>query len=73
MWDRILKGWTFQRAFYLLVGGAISVYSLLQQEWIGLAIGSYFGAMGLFSFGCAAGNCAGGTCGPAETDTESKY
>ncbi len=27
------------------------------QQWYAIAIGVYFAAMGLFAFGCAAGNC----------------
>jgi hypothetical protein len=29
---------------------------------VGLALGIYVAAMGLFSFGCAAGNCTGPNC-----------
>jgi len=29
----------------------------MAQEWIGTFIGIYFASMGLFAFGCAAGQC----------------
>ncbi len=60
--ERILTGWTFTRAFYLLAGSAMLVFSFLDKQWFGVAIGTYFAAMGLFAFGCAAGNCFGGNC-----------
>lgn len=36
----------------------------MDKQWMGVALGTYFAAMGLFAFGCAAGNCFGGYCGP---------
>jgi hypothetical protein len=30
----------------------------LDKEWIGMSLGAYFFAMGLFGFGCAGGNCS---------------
>ena len=36
--------------------------SALTQEWVGVVFGGYFAAMGVFAFGCAAGNCYGGKC-----------
>ncbi len=62
MKERILTNWTFTRALYLLVGIAVVVQSVLSQQWLGVAFGSYFASMGLFAFGCAAGNCYGGNC-----------
>jgi len=60
MIDRILTGWTFMRAFYLLIGAFIVIQSILEHQWVGLLFGGYFAAMGLFAFGCASGNCYGG-------------
>jgi hypothetical protein len=62
MKTRILTGWTFMRAIYLLLGVFIVVQSVQQQQWLGILLGGYFASMGLFAFGCAAGNCAGGRC-----------
>ena len=59
---RISTGWTFIRGFYVAIGTFVLVQSVLQQQWIGVFIGAYFASMGIFSFGCAAGNCVGGNC-----------
>ncbi|MEP7197137.1 MAG: hypothetical protein ABI851_11515 [Saprospiraceae bacterium] len=65
MKDRILKNWTFSRAMYFIIGIAIVIQSVMVQQWLSLSIGTYFASMGLFAFGCAAGNCYRGN-GPAE-------
>jgi hypothetical protein len=57
MKERILKGWTFIRALYLLMGVLMIVYSIKEKMWAGILFGSYFASMGLFAFGCAAGQC----------------
>jgi len=57
MKERILTGWTLARVLYFLLGAVVIVQSVIQQHWLGIAIGSYFAAMGIFRFGCAAGNC----------------
>jgi hypothetical protein len=62
MKQRILTNWTFMRALYLLMGIAVIVQSVMSQQWFGVAFGGYFASMGLFAFGCAAGNCYGGNC-----------
>ncbi len=62
MRERILTGWNFQRVFYLIAGGGLVVVSLMDKQWVGAALGTYFAAMGIFGFGCAAGNCGGGNC-----------
>lgn len=62
MKDRILTNWTFTRALYLIIGIAVIVQSVMSQQWFGVAFGSYFASMGLFAFGCAAGNCYSGNC-----------
>jgi len=62
MKERILTNWTLTRAFYLIVGLFVIIQSFMNQQWIGIAFGGYFAAMGLFAFGCASGNCIGGNC-----------
>ena len=62
MKDRIMTGWTIQRAFYLIAGGGMVIMSAVDHQWAGALIGVYFAAMGLFAFGCASGNCLGGEC-----------
>jgi hypothetical protein len=62
MKERILKNWTFTRALFLIIGISVIVQSILDQQWFGILFGSYFAAMGIFSFGCASGNCYGGNC-----------
>jgi hypothetical protein len=57
MMSKILTGWTFTRILYLIIGGFIIFQSITGKQWVGIAIGGYFFAMGLFAFGCAAGNC----------------
>lgn len=57
MIDRILTSWTLTRFLYLGLGIAIVINSAMNQQWIGILFGAYFAAMGLFAFGCAAGNC----------------
>ena len=66
MKERILTGWTIARWLYLGIGVLIIVQSIISRQWFGVAIGIYFAAMGLFAFGCAAGNCIGKDCA-AET------
>lgn len=58
MKDRILKNWTLMRIIYAVMGIAIIVNSVMVREWFGILFGAYFAAMGIFSFGCAAGNCS---------------
>jgi hypothetical protein len=62
MKQRILTNWTFARALFLVVGITVIVQSVLSQQWFGAIFGGYFASMGLFAFGCAAGNCYGGNC-----------
>ena len=57
MKNRILTNWTFIRALYLLIGIAVMIHAIKSHAWFGLALGAYFASMGLFAFGCAAGNC----------------
>lgn len=62
MKDRILTGWTFRRALYAGLGVFVIIQSIIQQQWFGILLGGYFVSMGVFAFGCAAGNCFGGNC-----------
>lgn len=55
--ERVLYGWNFQRGFYLIAGLGMIIISILDQQWVGAAIGGYFAAMGVFGFGCAGGHC----------------
>ncbi|MGB5025705.1 MAG: hypothetical protein WBO44_10160 [Saprospiraceae bacterium] len=71
MLKRIQSGWTFIRFIYLIFGGYIVVESILDHQWLGLALGIYFASMGLFGFGCASGNCFGAMSQP-ETNRDSK-
>lgn len=58
---RLTKGWTLGRVLYLALGALVVVQSIMQQQWLGVLLGGYFASMGLFSFGCAAGGCFGGS------------
>ena len=57
MKQRILTGWNFFRILYLLAGIMILIQSVMDRQWMGMALGIYFATMGLFAVGCAAGNC----------------
>lgn len=59
MKQRILSNWTVPRALYLVLGIMVMVQSVMSAQWFGLAFGAYFASMGLFAFGCAAGQCYG--------------
>ena len=50
MKERILTNWTFARALYLIIGIAVIIQSVMSHQWFGVA------------FGCASGNCFGGSC-----------
>lgn len=62
MKERIFSRWTFTRVIYLVMGSYIIVQSIIEKQWMGAALGGYFAAMGLFAFGCVAGNCFGDNC-----------
>lgn len=57
--NRVFTTWTFVRALYLVMGGMAMIQSFSDRLWPGVIIGGYFAAMGLFGFGCAAGQCLG--------------
>ncbi len=62
MKQRILSGWTFARGVYLVLGVVVIIQSVISAQWLGVLFGGYFASMGLFAFGCAGGNCFGGSC-----------
>jgi hypothetical protein len=62
MTDRILKNWNIRRVLYTAMGIYMVASSIPSLHWFGIGIGTYFAAMGIFSFGCAGGNCYGGSC-----------
>jgi len=64
----MITGWTFIRFMYLLLGGFIVIQSIMDHQWLGMFIGAYFGAMGLFGFGCASGACFGSMRNPLNPD-----
>ncbi len=55
---RISLPWSFTRVLYLILGGIIVGQAIMDQLWFGIILGGYFMAMGVFAWGCAAGNCA---------------
>jgi len=58
MLERIKTGWNFQRVFFFAIGTLVVVQSLMSKHFLEASLGFYFAAMGLFGFGCAAGNCS---------------
>ena len=62
MVNRIFSNWTWLRAAYLIIGVWVIVQSALEAQWIGVILGIWPTAMGLFALGCASGNCATGNC-----------
>jgi hypothetical protein len=59
---RITTGWSIRRLLYLALGIYLIVQSIIDKQWFGVILGTYFASMGFFAFGCAAGNCFGGSC-----------
>lgn len=57
MKEKLLSGWTFGRLLYLLMGSFLVIQSFQDRQWVGVIFGAYFASMGLFAFGCAAGQC----------------
>ena len=68
MKKRILTNWTFTRALFLIMGTMVVVQSVISHQWFAVLFGAYFAAMGLFAFGCASGNCFGGSCSKEPKD-----
>jgi hypothetical protein len=67
MIQRIVSGWSWIRALYLVMGIFVIAQSILDKQWLGIVLGIYVAAMGLFGFGCASGRCY-----PAPTMTPDK-
>ena len=55
--NRVLKGWTFSRFMFVLIGSFIIIQAVLDGHWYGVVLGAYVAFMGIFAFGCASGNC----------------
>jgi len=62
MKERLLTGWTFQRAIFVIVGLIIAIQAIVALEWLGAILGGYLFMMGLFGFGCATRGCFSGNC-----------
>ena len=58
-----MHGWNIRRILFVSFGIYIIYTSVLDKSWVGVVLGAYFMSMGIFSFGCAAGNCYGNSCG----------
>jgi membrane protein required for beta-lactamase induction len=56
--ERFKMPWSLMRVLYLIVGAFMLVQASIDKLWFGIIIGGYFVAMGLFSWGCAGGQCA---------------
>jgi hypothetical protein len=72
MLQRILTGWNFQRALYLAMGLVIIAQGIISKEWIGIVLGCYFSAMGIFKFGCASGACFGVNSKPNSNESNTQ-
>ena len=59
---RITTGWTWIRAAYLGIGLWVILQSALEGQWLGILLGAWPAAMGLFGLACAGGSCATGSC-----------
>lgn len=70
MIERILKGWNLASVLYLILGSYVIIQSAIERQWLGVIIGGYFAAMGLFKFGCASGNCAANIPGKQATQVQ---
>lgn len=62
MKSRILNGWNFQRALFVIMGLLVLIQCATQGEWMGILLGAYFASIGIFALGCAGGNCFGNAC-----------
>ena len=68
MKERILTGWTFMRALYLVMGVTLIIQAIVAKQYMLVALGGYFAAMSVFGIGCAGGRCA--VPKPSKTHTE---
>lgn len=57
MKERLLTGWTITRVIYIGLGIMVIMNGVQAHHWLSIFFGIYFASMGLFSFGCASGNC----------------
>jgi acyl-coenzyme A thioesterase PaaI-like protein len=57
MLKRITSKWTISRAIYFVLGLWVISEAVASHQYFGILFGGYFASMGLFAFGCAAGNC----------------
>ena len=55
--NSLLKNWNLSRILFLFLGISILYQTTQSNEWFGYIIGVYFMVMGIFSLGCASGNC----------------
>lgn len=62
MIHRIFTDWTWTRAAYLIIGLWVVVQSALEGQWIGIVLGMWPAAMGLFGLACAGKSCSRGEC-----------
>jgi hypothetical protein len=61
MKQKILYKWSLRRVLYLSLGILVIIYSLMERQWLGILLGGYFAAMGIFGFGCAGDTCSPGS------------
>lgn len=71
MKKRLLTGWTISRMAYLVIGITVILQAVVNDQWLGILLGGFVTFMGLFAFGCAAGNCSDGSC-EVEHDQDQK-
>lgn len=55
--ERVLTGWTWRRWLYVVMGVFITMQGIDDHQQLEIMMGLYVAAMGIFSFGCAAGFC----------------
>ena len=72
MLNRLITGWNFIRIIYVVIGVSLIGQFSSQAQWLGVLLGVYISAMGLFGFGCASGNCSDGNCEVSEVDKMSQ-
>ena len=72
MLKRLFTGWTWIRTAYLFMGTWVIIQSTMEGEWIGIVLGIWPAAMGLFGWACAGGNCRNGTCEVKSSVTQRK-
>ena len=58
LFARISLPWSLMRILNLVLGIIMVGMAIHDKLWIGVLIGAYFVASGLFAWGCAGGNCA---------------